>query len=265
MKKTISLILALILAVALLAGCGKPANTNTPDSGNNQGGSGSGKNSDSSGTAKAAIKGEIAVGNTVTFGKYEQDNDTSNGAEPIEWIVLDIDNGKAFLISKYVLDGVAYGAADSDDDGYLIPVTWETSLLRAWLNGEFLSAAFTASEQASIITSHVLTFDNKEYGTSGGNDTDDKLYILGISDCEKFFPKNEDRKCIPTDYALANGIYTSTEEKDGKATCGWFLRTPGIGPIVTSYVLKDGSIDNSGGFVTWKDVGVRPVMWVNVG
>ena len=31
MKKTISLILALILAVALLAGCGKPANRDFPE------------------------------------------------------------------------------------------------------------------------------------------------------------------------------------------------------------------------------------------
>lgn len=238
MKKTICLILALVLAATFLTGCG----------GNN----------------KAVVNGEIKAGNIVTFGSYEQDNDASNGAEPIEWIVIDVFNGAAQLISKYVLDGVAYGEANADADDYLIPVTWETSLMRAWLNGEFLNTAFTASEQVAIRMSHNLTKDNDEYGTSGGNDTDDKIYLLSAGDAERVFPEKEDRKCVPTAYALAKGIYTKTEEKDGKATCGWFLRTPGAGPIVAAYVLRDGSIDISGAFVTWKDVGVRPVLWVNI-
>ena len=88
--------------------------------------------------------------------------------------------------------------------------------------------------------SHNLTKDNDEYGTSGGNDTDDKIYLLSAGDAERVFPEKEDRKCV------------------------WLLRTPGAGPIVAAYVLRDGSIDISGAFVTWKDVGVRPVLWVNI-
>ena len=47
------------------------------------------------------------VGNIVAFGRYEQDNDLTNGPEPIEWIVLDVVDGektKALLLSKYGLD-----------------------------------------------------------------------------------------------------------------------------------------------------------------
>lgn len=39
------------------------------------------------------------VGNIVTFGSYEQDADTSNGNEPLEWIVLKYENGRALLLS----------------------------------------------------------------------------------------------------------------------------------------------------------------------
>ena len=35
----------------------------------------------------------IAVGDIVTFGSYAQDNDRSNGTEPIEWIVLETAGG----------------------------------------------------------------------------------------------------------------------------------------------------------------------------
>lgn len=40
------------------------------------------------------------TGNVVTYGHYEQDNDTANGKEPIEWVVLDVQGDKALLISK---------------------------------------------------------------------------------------------------------------------------------------------------------------------
>ena len=44
------------------------------------------------------------VGNIFTFGRYEQDNDTSNGSEAIEWQVLDVQGNNVFIISKYILD-----------------------------------------------------------------------------------------------------------------------------------------------------------------
>jgi len=37
------------------------------------------------------------VGNIVTFGKYEQDNDTGNGDEDIEWMILDVQGNKAYF------------------------------------------------------------------------------------------------------------------------------------------------------------------------
>ena len=43
----------------------------------------------------------LKVGDSFTFGSYEQDNDLNNGTEPIEWQVLAIENNRALLISRY--------------------------------------------------------------------------------------------------------------------------------------------------------------------
>ena len=60
--------------------------------------------------SSSELQGELAriasyaVGNTVVFGNYEQDNDTSNGKEPIEWIIISEENDRRLLVSKYILD-----------------------------------------------------------------------------------------------------------------------------------------------------------------
>ncbi len=54
---------------------------------------------------KDLVIGEVAEGNIVTFGHYEQDNNFDNGAEPIEWRVLEVNDGKATLIPVKALIG----------------------------------------------------------------------------------------------------------------------------------------------------------------
>ena len=60
--------------------------------------------------AKSLNFDEIEIGDYISFGRYEQDNDSTNGVEDIEWRVLDkatVDsNGKncILVISRYVLD-----------------------------------------------------------------------------------------------------------------------------------------------------------------
>ena len=88
---------------------------------------------------------EVKRDDVIVFGRYEQDNDLGNGPEPIEWIVLDTQDGKALLLSKYGLDAVPYND-DNNSAG-----TWETCTLRTWLNDTFLNAAFTQEEvEASL-------------------------------------------------------------------------------------------------------------------
>jgi hypothetical protein len=84
--------------------------------------------------------GDVAVGDEIAFGHFEQDNDTENGAEQIVWIVVGKEGDKALLLSKFCLDTQPFHSKNGS-------VTWEDSLMRSWLNGEFCDAAFAAAEQ----------------------------------------------------------------------------------------------------------------------
>ena len=50
----------------------------------------------------------VSVNDILTFGRYEQDGIRGNGAEDIEWLVLDVQGNKALLLSRYALDSQPY-------------------------------------------------------------------------------------------------------------------------------------------------------------
>ncbi len=201
----------------------------------------------------------IKVGDTYTFGAYEQDNSTSNGKEAIEWTVLDKDGMSLLLISKQALDCQQYNTSYTD-------VTWESCSLRKWMNGTFLNKAFNAEEQAQIQNTTVSADKNPEYNTNPGNATTDKVFLLSINEVEKYFNSDEARKCAPTAYAKAQGAYTSDSYKtaSGAATCWWWLRSPGHNQSYAAYVSYDGSVYYYGIPVNHALDAVRPALWINL-
>ena len=90
---------------------------------------------------------EYVPGDTVILGFYEQDNDLSNGPEPIEWQVIGTRDGHTLLISKYALESSKY------NENYM-EIDWENSTLRSWLNNDFYNTAFSASDRKRIVTAH---------------------------------------------------------------------------------------------------------------
>lgn len=94
------------------------------------------------------------VGDIVYFGTYEQDNDTSNGKENIEWRVLAKENSRVLVISDKALDRQPYNSSYTEE------VTWENCSLRKWLNGTFLNKAFSTEEQAQIQNTTVSADNN---------------------------------------------------------------------------------------------------------
>ena len=201
----------------------------------------------------------IKVGDTYTFGAYEQDNSTSNGKEAIEWTVLDKDGMSLLLISKQALDCQQYNTSYTD-------VTWESCSLRKWMNGTFLNKAFNAEEQAQIQNTTVSADKNPEYNTNPGNATTDKVFLLSINEVEKYFNSDEARKCAPTAYAKAQGAYTSDSYKtaSGAATCWWWLRSPGYNQNYAADVINDGSVNCNGNYVVDGSDAVRPALWINL-
>lgn len=200
----------------------------------------------------------LNVGDTLVFGTYEQDNDTTNGKEDIEWLVLTKENNKILVVSDKALDCKPYNQSRDY-------VTWETCSLRNWLNNDFINAAFTAEERAMIPTVTVSADMNPEYNTNPGNATKDRVFLLSIVETEKYFTSDEARKCVPTEYAISNGAYTSDSyTKGGKVTCWWWLRSPGGNRNRAAYVDLDGSVFRNGYFVSYDDGSVRPAMWISI-
>lgn len=200
----------------------------------------------------------LNVGDTLVFGTYEQDNDTTNGKENIEWLVLAKENNRVLVVSDKALDCKPYNQSWES-------VTWETCSLRNWLNNDFINAAFTAEERAMIPTVTVSADKNLVSSTDPGNATKDKVFLLSIVEAEKYCTSDEARRCVPTEYAISNGAYTSDRYAEGdKATCGWWLRSPGYSQLYAALVDCDGSVDWFGNYVNHDYNSVRPALWISI-
>lgn len=197
------------------------------------------------------------VGDIIVFGTYEQDNDTTNGKEDIEWLVLAKKGNRILVISDKALDRQPYNSSRTR-------VTWETCTLRKWLNNDFINAAFYAEERAKIPTVTVSADKNPEYDTNPGNATKDRVFLLSIVEAEKYFTSAEARECILTEYAISNGAWTSDSYiEGGKATYLWWVRSPGDYQFFAANVYSDGSVDEDGNGVNY-DLAVRPAMWITI-
>lgn len=207
---------------------------------------------------------KFAVGSYVTFGEYPQ---TAEGEDmtPIEWLVLARNGSNALLISRYGLDTKPYNTSD-------IKVTWSSCTLRTWLNNVFYNKAFSAAEQKAIMTT---TVDNSKsqcysaYDTSGGSNTQDKVFLLSYAEANGYFGATYDNsdnmksRAAPTAYAIAHGAYTYFSDKTAadENAGWWWLRSPGYDRELATVVLTNGSLGN----VYVNDTNtVRPVIWVNI-
>lgn len=204
----------------------------------------------------------VRVGSYVTFGNYEQDNNMSDGREPIEWRVLAVDGDKVFLVSRYGLDLHLFHNTDAD-------VTWSDCDMRRWLNGTFLTSAFNSSEQSAIQTTAVYNDAStgynfgkgKEINPKYGPDTSDKIFLLSWQETQWYLKGTSDMKCKATAYAAAHGAKVMRN-----GYCWWWLRSPGYTWHMALGINSEGKrvpgdqrVNNDG-----ENTGlVRPAMWVN--
>ena len=200
----------------------------------------------------------VDIGDTIFFGRYEQDNDANNGKESIEWVVLDKEeDGTLLLLSKHPLDAKPYNNEYAE-------VTWESCDLREWLNNgnkedSFYDLAFDEVEKGMVVETELKNSDNPNYGTEGGNDTMDKVFLLSVEEAARYFSSDEARQCKPTDYAILRNVYVN----ENTGACRWWLRSPGRYGNHAALVSSDGSVNALGVYVFNDDVGVRPACRVN--
>ena len=101
-------------------------------------------------------------------------------------------------------------------------------------------------EQNSILTTDVVNNDNAVYGTKGGSNTKDKLFLLNIEEFNKYFSEG--------DNAVAR-------YKKDLSVAWWWLRVPGAYEACAAYVNNSGNLITGGSTVSFED-GIRPALWV---
>ena len=178
----------------------------------------------------------------------------------IEWLVLDVRDGKTLILSNEILTNRAYHPEVAD-------ITWAESDIRQYLNGEFYESTFSADEKARIAETQLSNKPNQWYGTEGGSDTTDKVFLLSIEEVVKYFGDSGQLANRPDDEGLP--AYFMHDEyspariavnQDTGEAASWWLRSPGGSSNRAVYVGKYGRIYiTDDPFVNYADIGVRPV------
>ena len=213
-------------------------------------------------------EGGRQIGSVISFGGFD-------------WRVIDVQDGRALIITKDAIEQRQYNEAiDEENTGEGVDVTWETCTLRKYLNGEFYSK-LTKEEQEFIAETRIQNPDNVWYGTNGGNDTTDNIFLLSLEEVDKYFGDSGDyrekrRKNFEWDYPVGKFVtaddgyyFSNTNDSDRIAKFSneyqwWWLRTPGIRGDCAANTGAEGFVYIHGDFVGERFLGVRPVLWLNL-
>lgn len=111
-----------------------------------------------------------------------------------------------------------------------------------------------------IPTVTVSADKNPEYSTNPGNTTQDQVFLLSITEANKYFSSDSARQCKPTEYAVAGGAYVSSSN----GNCWWWLRSPGFDQGSAAFVNDGGDVDEDGIDVGYAYNAVRPALWIDL-
>lgn len=178
-----------------------------------------------------------ALGNTVEFGRYEQDAIYENDEELIEWRIIDNQGSRFLLVAEKGLDAVPY--VDKENNGKHII---------KWLNEDFYGEVFNLEEESMILETDM------DDGWAGEKA---KVFLLSTKEIKKYFDSKEKRILQPTEYAKNKMKYIQDD------ACLWWTRTGGGAFMMAAYVHFDGYIESYGQDFYDKAV-VRPAMWVDI-
>jgi hypothetical protein len=246
MRKILLFLLAAVMVLSLAAcGEGNESDNSTTKSSESIPASSTQSQTEASSSPESSTAPSRSVqGDTVALIKSGQTRDVPFGG--YKWRILTVEGGKALLLAEDLLanhefqDGLKFQSKDESTH-----YRWDYSALRTYLNEAFLDT-INAGEQALIVVTHIVTPDNPQFGTEGGNDTDDKIFALSIGEVEKYLPTAADKK--------------ARDSIPGVKTRAWWLRSPGATMMsavaVTDVIGINGGNDVAGG--------VRPALWLNL-
>lgn len=220
---------------------------------------------------EALVLEEAQVGDTVTFGAYEQDGDEGNGPEPLRWNVLAREDDRLLLLSCEGIECVTCYSGWGE--------SWSDCALRAWLAQEFPSEVFAEEERARLLPAEAAIPDSAtdaDATEGGGAEASCASNVMGdnvadgveaplatlltIEQVEQYFPDLVARACTATRAALGNRAFAAGEN----GAMGWWLRPPEDAGYFAASVRRDGSILTYGGDMGRDVLCVRPVIGVRL-
>ena len=199
---------------------------------------------------------KLEIGSFLSFGGYK-------------WRVLDIQNNAALIITEEIIEQRPYHDAYKD-------ITWADCALRKYLNGEFYDK-FNATEQSRIIPVINKNQNNQWYGTYGGEDTQDSVFLLNLEEVCKYF--GDSRSKLHNRGKNQRYWFERKDENNSKRIARleankewcwwWWLRSPGRVNVKAVYIHGDGNIGIQGNNILKGNIsdgkctgGVRPALWL---
>ena len=181
--------------------------------------------------------------------------------EPIRWRIIETDYNTALIVCDSIIDSMAY---DANDNNY------KNSDVRAWLCNTFYKEAFTALQQAIIVSTEV---DNSGASTADpGNpyicgNTVDPVFLLSYSDVinKDYGFDVTTRQLMLSDYARAGGALMS-QDADTYYCGTWWLRSPyDFSEDYARCVYRDGRVLTGSYAETYHDhIGVVPALVIRL-
>ena len=201
---------------------------------------------------------EFNIGEVMSFGDYN-------------WRILDIKDDAALIITEDIIEKRPY------HDVYEA-ITWADCSLRKYLNVEFYDK-FNAADQSRIIPVINRNPDNQWYGTKGGEDTQDRIFLLSLEEATcKYFGDSSSKLYNPG--KNQRYWFQRKDENNSKRIAinksetwyhWWWLRSPGRVSVKAVYIFPNGNIGIQGNNILKGNIaegeckgGVRPALWLKL-
>lgn len=188
---------------------------------------------------------------------------------PYNWSVLDVQKDKALIITDVIIDQRPYHNAYTE-------TTWADCSLREYLNNTF-SASFAPRDRDRIVPVLNKNHNNQWYGTHGGLDTQDKIFLLSIEEavCRYF---GDSSSLLYNPGKNQRYWFQRKDPNNGKrialhdgGAAWWWLRSPGRVGVKAVYIHGDGNIGIQGNNILKGNLdegrcrgGIRPALWLKL-
>ena len=180
----------------------------------------------------------------VKMGRY--------GGKDLYWRILRNNADVAYCLCETGICSDTFMEDDGSDGSFY----WEDSMLRWWLNKDFLHEAFSEEERKHLVT--VRTEKDSLYSPAAH----DAVFLMSAAEASYLLPAPKERilRGTPDDVSLSKKLGLNAESEGD----WWWLRTKGLDRDSFCCVSPEGEIDRNGAWGHSVVCAVRPAIVVDL-